>query len=162
MTLPDLTWPYLASYFTSPCLTSLSFTSSYFTSYLLPHLTLPHSLSPHLASHPLTSHDLTSPYLTLPHLLSTSAGGSNARVGQSNGYDPIDVKIAVKKLLVRRLRGMILQTGRRSDGRPVDGVRPIEIGTTTYIHYSTDCCHTHTVRYTTVKYRVQSHTYSTV
>ena len=38
------------------------------------------------------------------------------------GYDPVDVKIAVKKLLVRRLREMILRTGKRSDGRTVEEV----------------------------------------
>ena len=43
------------------------------------------------------------------------------------GYDPTDVKIAIKKLLVRRLREMVLQTGRRSDGRAVDEVRPISM-----------------------------------
>lgn len=45
------------------------------------------------------------------------------------GYDPVDVKIAMKKLLVRKLREMILVTGLRSDGRRVDEVRPIESDT---------------------------------
>lgn len=45
------------------------------------------------------------------------------------GYDPVDVKIAIKKLLVRKLRSMVLNTGRRSDGRGVEDVRPIEIET---------------------------------
>ena len=44
-------------------------------------------------------------------------------------YDPIDVKIARKKLLVRRLRSIILTTGKRSDGRGVEEVRPISIDT---------------------------------
>lgn len=44
-------------------------------------------------------------------------------------YGAIDVKIAIKKLLVRRLRSMILMTGVRSDGRKVDEVRPISIKT---------------------------------
>eukprot|EP00597_Dinobryon_sp_UTEXLB2267_P006313 CAMPEP_0170079124 /NCGR_PEP_ID=MMETSP0019_2-20121128/15589_1 /TAXON_ID=98059 /ORGANISM="Dinobryon sp., Strain UTEXLB2267" /LENGTH=821 /DNA_ID=CAMNT_0010292435 /DNA_START=140 /DNA_END=2602 /DNA_ORIENTATION=+ len=41
------------------------------------------------------------------------------------GLDPVDVKVAVKKLLVRKLRNMILHTGKRSDGRSVEEVRPI-------------------------------------
>ena len=44
-------------------------------------------------------------------------------------YDPIDVKIARKKLLVRRLRSIIISTGKRSDGRGVEDVRPITIDT---------------------------------
>jgi polyribonucleotide nucleotidyltransferase len=44
-------------------------------------------------------------------------------------YDPIDVKIARKKLLVRRLRSIIINTGKRSDGRGVEDVRPITIDT---------------------------------
>ena len=47
----------------------------------------------------------------------------------SKEQDPIDVKIAIKKLLVRRLRKMIIQKGRRSDGRGVEDVRPIDIHT---------------------------------
>eukprot|EP00316_Scyphosphaera_apsteinii_P007759 CAMPEP_0119303212 /NCGR_PEP_ID=MMETSP1333-20130426/4678_1 /TAXON_ID=418940 /ORGANISM="Scyphosphaera apsteinii, Strain RCC1455" /LENGTH=829 /DNA_ID=CAMNT_0007305819 /DNA_START=135 /DNA_END=2624 /DNA_ORIENTATION=+ len=42
-------------------------------------------------------------------------------------YTALDVKKATKKLLVRRLRSMILRTGKRSDGRAVDEVRPISI-----------------------------------
>jgi len=45
------------------------------------------------------------------------------------GYDPIDVNIAIKKLLVRKLRQKILETGTRSDGRGVEDVRPIFIET---------------------------------
>ena len=45
------------------------------------------------------------------------------------GYDPIDVKITIKKLLVRRLRSNILNTGKRPDGRSVEEVRPIDIDT---------------------------------
>lgn len=44
-------------------------------------------------------------------------------------YDPLDVKIATKKLLVRRMRKMVLTTGKRSDGRGVEDVRPISIDT---------------------------------
>jgi polyribonucleotide nucleotidyltransferase len=54
---------------------------------------------------------------------------ASINVASNAGNDPIDVKIAIKKLLVRRLRGMILSTGKRSDGRTVEGVRPIEIET---------------------------------
>ncbi len=44
-------------------------------------------------------------------------------------YDPLDIKIAIKKLLVRKLRTKILSTGLRSDGRAVEDVRPISIET---------------------------------
>eukprot|EP00596_Hydrurales_sp_CCMP1899_P003549 CAMPEP_0119046454 /NCGR_PEP_ID=MMETSP1177-20130426/46662_1 /TAXON_ID=2985 /ORGANISM="Ochromonas sp, Strain CCMP1899" /LENGTH=812 /DNA_ID=CAMNT_0007019621 /DNA_START=307 /DNA_END=2745 /DNA_ORIENTATION=+ len=44
-------------------------------------------------------------------------------------YDPVDVKIARKKLLVRRLRSVIINTGKRSDARGVEEVRPISIYT---------------------------------
>lgn len=44
-------------------------------------------------------------------------------------YDSVDIKIAIKKLLVRKLRQKILTTGKRSDGREVDEVRPISIET---------------------------------
>jgi len=57
------------------------------------------------------------------------ATGRPARGHSGYNYDPIDVKIARKKLLVRRLRDMILKTGRRSDGRGVEDVRPISIET---------------------------------
>lgn len=63
--------------------------------------------------------------------LTSSVPVASTRVQAENnaGNDPVDVKIAIKKLLVRRLRGMILTTGKRSDGRTVEGVRPIEIDT---------------------------------
>eukprot|EP01038_Epipyxis_sp_PR26KG_P009558 gene9558-12871_t len=51
------------------------------------------------------------------------------RVMAGYGYDAIDVKVATKKLLVRKLRQMILTTGKRSDGRSVEEVRPIDIDT---------------------------------
>lgn len=44
-------------------------------------------------------------------------------------YDTIDVKIATKKLLVRKLRQKILTTGQRSDGRRVNEVRPLYMET---------------------------------
>ena len=60
----------------------------------------------------------------------------NVNSGEKSGpgsvgynYDPIDVKIARKKLLVRRLRSVIINTGKRSDGRGVEDVRPISIDT---------------------------------
>lgn len=45
------------------------------------------------------------------------------------GFDSLDVKIATKKLLVRNLRRVIQQTGRRSDGRGVEEVRPLAMET---------------------------------
>ena len=45
-------------------------------------------------------------------------------------YDTIDVKICIKKLLVRSLRTLITSTGRRSDGRGREDVRPISIEST--------------------------------
>ena len=42
-------------------------------------------------------------------------------------YTSVDIQKATKKLLVRRLRGMIQRTGRRSDGRGVEDIRPISI-----------------------------------
>lgn len=56
---------------------------------------------------------------------SSKLGGSITR----KGYDPMDVNIAIKKLLVRKLRTKILETGTRSDGRGVEDVRPIFIET---------------------------------
>ena len=56
------------------------------------------------------------------------SSGLVTAMAQQRGQDPIDVKIAIKKLLVRRLRHMILSTGIRSDGRGVEDVRPIDIG----------------------------------
>jgi len=61
------------------------------------------------------------------HHLIYSASRSSSSIAIGYGYDPTDVKIAIKKLLVRRLREMVLQTGRRSDGRAVDEVRPISM-----------------------------------
>lgn len=49
-------------------------------------------------------------------------------------YDPVDVKRARKKLLVRRLRSIIINTGKRSDGRGVEEVRPISIGRYMILH----------------------------
>lgn len=62
---------------------------------------------------------------------SAASSAAAAAASQSAGYnfDPINVKIATKKLLVRRLRKMIQQTGRRSDGRMCEDVRPIAIET---------------------------------
>lgn len=45
------------------------------------------------------------------------------------GYDPLDVKVATKKLLVRKLRQLVLTTGFRTDGRNTEEVRPISIET---------------------------------
>lgn len=59
-------------------------------------------------------------------LTSTSAVGVAAAVA-TEGYTKLDIKKATKKLLVRRLRGMIQRTGRRSDGRGVRDVRPIAV-----------------------------------
>ena len=56
-----------------------------------------------------------------------SGKSSNKKAGYN--FDPIDVKVAKKKLLVRKLREMIINTGRRSDGRGVEDVRPISIET---------------------------------
>ena len=56
-----------------------------------------------------------------------SAKSNNKKAGYN--FDPIDVKVAKKKLLVRKLREMIINTGRRSDGRGVEDVRPISIET---------------------------------
>lgn len=50
------------------------------------------------------------------------------------GYDALDVQIAMKKLLVRKLRSLVLQTGKRSDGRGVEDVRPISIETSWLPH----------------------------
>lgn len=63
-----------------------------------------------------------------------TADGNKQKIKNSAGqsgynYDPIDVKISTKKLLVRNLRHLILHTGRRSDGRTVEEVRPISIET---------------------------------
>lgn len=52
--------------------------------------------------------------------------GTKGKVGL---YDAVDVKIAVKKLLKQHLRDLVLTTGRRSDGRTVEDVRPISIET---------------------------------
>ena len=57
----------------------------------------------------------------------TTSQSGDSQAGYN--YDPIDVKIARKKLLVRRLRSIILTTGKRSDGRGVEEVRPISIDT---------------------------------
>jgi polyribonucleotide nucleotidyltransferase len=46
-----------------------------------------------------------------------------------NYYDALDIKISMKKLLVRVLRRMIIETGRRSDGRSVKEVRRIDVET---------------------------------
>jgi polyribonucleotide nucleotidyltransferase len=43
------------------------------------------------------------------------------------GYDAIDVKVATKKLLARKLRSMIVASGGRSDGRDTKAVRPIRM-----------------------------------
>lgn len=56
-------------------------------------------------------------------------GGGETGASSSQVIDPLDVKVAVKKLLVRRLRKMILTTGKRSDGRGCEDVRPINIDT---------------------------------
>jgi polyribonucleotide nucleotidyltransferase len=63
--------------------------------------------------------------------LYSSSNGANNDNGATTTFsiDPLDVKIAVKKLLVRRMRHMILTTGRRSDGRGTEDVRPIDIDT---------------------------------
>ena len=59
--------------------------------------------------------------------IKTSTKSKNKKAGYN--FDPIDVKVAKKKLLVRKLREMIINTGRRSDGRGVEDVRPISIET---------------------------------
>ena len=60
-------------------------------------------------------------------VLKISTKSRNKKAGYN--FDPIDVKVAKKKLLVRKLREMIINTGRRSDGRGVEDVRPISIET---------------------------------
>lgn len=71
------------------------------------------------------------------------------------GYNSIDVKVAMKKLLVRVLRRKILHTGKRSDGRGVSEVRPIDIlidllpgahGSSLFTRY----CHLHLINYINV------------
>ena len=57
--------------------------------------------------------------------LSATSGFEGAIAGYK--YDSIDVKISIKKLLVRCLRRMINTTGRRSDGRGKDEMREISI-----------------------------------
>ena len=61
--------------------------------------------------------------------LGMGLGMGMGQSGSGSGFESLDVKIATKKLLVRNLRRLILQTGRRSDGRGVEDVRPIEIET---------------------------------
>jgi polyribonucleotide nucleotidyltransferase len=60
---------------------------------------------------------------------SSNFANSDDGATTTTSVDPLDVKIAVKKLLVRRMRHMILTTGRRSDGRGTEDVRPIDIDT---------------------------------
>ena len=59
----------------------------------------------------------------------SSSSSSSSAAGSGYGFNPVDVKISTKKLLVRNLRSVILKTGRRSDGRGVEDVRPISIET---------------------------------
>lgn len=59
------------------------------------------------------------------HITSTSVTSPVS----SYHHDPVDVKIAWKKALVRKLRHLVLHTGRRSDGRAVEEIRPITIDT---------------------------------
>ena len=61
--------------------------------------------------------------------IASNSKSSTKSTGAGYNYDPIDVKIARKKLLVRRLRSIIINTGKRSDGRGVEDVRPITIDT---------------------------------
>lgn len=61
----------------------------------------------------------------LAHVRIANTNESSGKVGY--GYNPIDVQIAIKKLLVRKLRQLVLRTGRRSDGRSREDVRPISI-----------------------------------
>lgn len=55
------------------------------------------------------------------------AAQTKTPAGLGYQYDPIDVKISIKRLLVRSLRKLITNTGRRSDGRGKEDVRPISI-----------------------------------
>jgi len=50
---------------------------------------------------------------------------SSKTVSSDEEYTAMDIKKATKKLLVRRLREMVLRTGKRSDGRSSTEVRPI-------------------------------------
>eukprot|EP01041_Mallomonas_annulata_P004249 gene4249-8446_t len=67
---------------------------------------------------------------TISNKLHSATGISTSSSSAAGyGYNPIDVKITIKKLLVRRLRSNILNTGKRPDGRGVEDVRPIFIET---------------------------------
>lgn len=59
----------------------------------------------------------------------SKSSGSGTASGSTYGYDAIDIKMSMKKLLVRCLRRKILTSGVRSDGRTVDEVRPIDVET---------------------------------
>lgn len=45
------------------------------------------------------------------------------------GYEAMEVKKAIKKLMGRKLRDLVQSTGRRADGRRVDEVRPLSMET---------------------------------
>lgn len=62
-------------------------------------------------------------------LTASSVAPANSGNVDGYNYDAVDVKIAWKKVLGRRLRELILHTGRRSDGRGTEEVRPISIDT---------------------------------
>lgn len=63
----------------------------------------------------------------IPATIQLSATSSSDRFNLK--YDPLDIKVTIKKLLVRILRRLIIVTGKRSDGRTVEEVRPIDIET---------------------------------
>jgi polyribonucleotide nucleotidyltransferase len=47
----------------------------------------------------------------------------------STGYEAMEVKKAIKKLMGRKLRDLVQSTGRRADGRRIDEVRPLSMET---------------------------------
>lgn len=51
------------------------------------------------------------------------------KLPMSPPYDAMDVKVAIKKLMTKKLRAMVQLTGRRADGRRVDEVRPLSMET---------------------------------
>jgi polyribonucleotide nucleotidyltransferase len=94
------------------------FDNSHFTS----------SISTIILSLILSSYVFLTLFFTQSDLKNQRSSDARPAVAGYN-YDPIDVKIARKKLLVRRLRSIIINTGKRSDGRGVEDVRPITIDT---------------------------------
>lgn len=54
---------------------------------------------------------------------------SSKSISIVSGYEAMDVKRAIKKLLGRKLRAMVQSTGRRADGRRIDEIRPLSMET---------------------------------